>query len=93
MSLYKDTNNNIHDDADGFALTLPSWPIGCLLVTDEEAEAIRQSMIIPPTYQELRLAEYPPISNYIDGVVKGNATQVQTYIDACLAVKAKFPKS
>lgn len=40
----------------------------------------------------LRKAEYPPISDYIDGIVKGDQAQVQAYIDACLAVKAKYPK-
>ena len=45
-----------------------------------------------PTYQELRAAAYPPITDYLDGIVKGDAAQVQAYIDACLAVKALYPK-
>lgn len=44
------------------------------------------------TYADLRAAEYPPFTDYIDGIVKGDTVQVQTYIDACLAVKAKYPK-
>ena len=43
-------------------------------------------------YQESRQAEYPPMADYIDGIVKGDQAQVQAYIDACLAVKAKYPK-
>lgn len=43
-------------------------------------------------YQRDRASEYPPIADYIDGIVKGDQAQVQTYIDACLAVKAKYPK-
>lgn len=43
-------------------------------------------------HKELRQSEYPPITDYIDGIVKGDQTQVQVYIDACLAVKAKYPK-
>jgi hypothetical protein len=43
-------------------------------------------------YQRLRVKEYPPITDYLDGIVKGDNTQVQAYIDACLAVKAKYPK-
>jgi len=39
-----------------------------------------------------RQSEYPPMSDYLDGIVKGDQTQVQAYIDACLAVKAKYPK-
>ena len=45
-----------------------------------------------PTYQELRAAAYPPITDYLDGIVKGDAAQVQAYIDACLAVKSEYPK-
>lgn len=45
-----------------------------------------------PTYQELRAAAYPPITDYLDGIVKGDAAQVQEYVDACLAVKERFPK-
>lgn len=39
-----------------------------------------------------RAAEYPPMADYLDGIVKGDQAQVQAYIDACLAVKAKYPK-
>jgi len=43
-------------------------------------------------YKVKRAVEYPPASNYLDGIVKGDQAQVQAYIDACLAVKAKYPK-
>lgn len=43
-------------------------------------------------YQRQRAAEYPPMTDYLDGIVKGDQAQVQAYIDACLAVKAKYPK-
>lgn len=43
-------------------------------------------------YQRLRAAEYPDMKEYLDGVVKGDQQQIQAYIDACLAVKAKYPK-
>jgi len=43
-------------------------------------------------YQRKRSSEYPPITDYLDGIVKGDDAQVQAYIDACLAVKAKYPK-
>ncbi len=43
-------------------------------------------------YQRLRAAEYPPITDYIDGVVKGDQAQVDKYVADCLAVKAKYPK-
>lgn len=45
-----------------------------------------------PTYAELRAAEYPPMADYLDGIVKGDQVQVDKYIADCLAVKAKHPK-
>jgi hypothetical protein len=44
------------------------------------------------TYQRQRRFEYPPIEDYLDAIVKGDAAQLQRYTDACLAVKAKYPK-
>ena len=44
------------------------------------------------TYAEHRLLAYPPIADYLDGVVKGDQAQIQKYISDCLAVKAKYPK-
>jgi hypothetical protein len=43
-------------------------------------------------YKANRQAEYPPITDYLDGVVKGDQTQIDKYIADCLAVKAKYPK-
>ena len=43
-------------------------------------------------YQRDRAARYPLMVDYLDGVVKGDQEQIQAYIDACLAVKAKYPK-
>ena len=45
-----------------------------------------------PSYAELRRAAYPPLADLIDGLVKDDAAQIQAYKDACLAVKAKYPK-
>lgn len=55
-----------------------------------------------PTYQELRAAAYPDIREYLDAQVKinsGNETlvaegqsQLEDYYQACLAVKAQYPK-
>ena len=43
-------------------------------------------------YQRLRATEYPDVKEYLDGLVKGDAEQMQAYIDQCLAVKTKYPK-
>lgn len=54
--------------------------------------AIQQTDLANTEYQRQRAAEYPPVTDYLDGIVKGDQAQVQAYIDACLAVKAKYPK-
>ena len=51
-----------------------------------------QAYVDAHAYIAKRASEYPPITDYIDGVVKGDQAQIQAYIDACLAVKAKYPK-
>jgi hypothetical protein len=56
-------------------------------------DSIEKSKIPPvPTYSQLRQQEYPPVTDYIDGVVKGDQAQIDAYIAACQAVKAKYPK-
>ena len=65
-------------------------------IADSEASAIRQAKeqaaFNALNYSEKRRLEYPPVTDYLDGIVKGDQAQVQAYIDACLAVKAKYPK-
>jgi len=51
-----------------------------------------RALVDASAYQEQRAAAYPPATDYLDGIVKGDAAQVQAYVDACLAVKAKYPK-
>ena len=43
-------------------------------------------------YIAKRVAEYPPLTDYLDGVVKSDQAQIDKYIADCLAVKAKYPK-
>jgi hypothetical protein len=54
--------------------------------------ALVQADIDATAYIAKRAAEYPPMTDYLDAVVKGDTAQQQAYIDACLAVKAKHPK-
>jgi len=46
----------------------------------------------PNAYKFARAAEYPPMTDYLDGVVKGDQAQINKYIADCQAVKAKYPK-
>lgn len=43
-------------------------------------------------YLALREAEYPPMTDYLDAVVKGDQAQIDAYIAACKKVKLKYPK-
>ena len=47
---------------------------------------------ILPTYADLRRPEYPPLADYLDGIVKGDQLQIDKYIADCLDVKARHPK-
>ena len=51
-----------------------------------------QAYVDSQAYIAKRQAEYPPMADYLDAIVKGDTAQQQAYIDACLAVKAKYPK-
>jgi hypothetical protein len=51
-----------------------------------------QAYVDAHAYIAKRASEYPNVTEYLDGIVKGDQTQIQAYIDACLAVKARFPK-
>jgi hypothetical protein len=46
----------------------------------------------PEAYKYARAKEYPDFREYLDGIVKGDQAQIQAYIDACNAVKNKYPK-
>lgn len=47
----------------------------------------------PDAYKYARAREYPPVTDYLDGVVKGDQAQMDKYIADCLAVKLKYPKA
>jgi hypothetical protein len=51
-----------------------------------------QAYVDAHAYIAKRASEYPPVTDYIDGVVKGDQAQIDKYIADCLAVKAKYPK-
>ncbi|NCX56732.1 MAG: hypothetical protein EBW87_05990 [Burkholderiaceae bacterium] len=90
MPHFKNSNNELFwlDEGDDPAVWLPQ----CTPITDEEAEAIRAVQNPPMTYAQKRAREYPDFRDYLDGVVKGDQAQIDAYIAACQAVKAKYPK-
>jgi hypothetical protein len=94
MSHFKDSENKLYwlDDGVDSAIWLPQ----CTPITDEEANLIRVSeqaaLEASLTYAQKRASEYPPITDYLDGIAKGDQAQIDKYIADCLAVKAKYPK-
>jgi len=95
MKLFKDVDNNIYAyELDGSQDDLigDKTPI-----TDAEADSMRATInkasFDALTYSQKRASEYPPMTDYLDGIVKGDQTQIDKYIADCLAVKAKYPKA
>lgn len=91
FSYFKDDNNII------YAYDETQTPKeGLTPITEEEKEEIhrieREKFFNSLPYSEKRRSEYPPIEDYVDGVVKGDQSQIDDYIAKCLAVKAKYPK-
>ena len=84
------------DTYDGLKwLEKPVWEGGQKRPTkaEVEAEVARLQKEWEDTeYQRLRATEYPDFKEYLDGIVKENQEQIQAYIDACIAVKVKYPK-
>lgn len=88
-SLYPNVSY-IWDEKDAYDANGEAVVIDDALVNAEAARM--QAEHDAAQYQRDRAIEYPPMTDYIDGIVKGDQAQVQAYIDACLAVKAKYPK-
>ena len=86
---YKDQNNQIHQIPEGFEHLMAGWPVGYVKITDKEAESIRLSKVVPPTYSELRAAAYPPIVDQLDTIFHGGLDAWKAEIQA---VKTQFPK-
>jgi hypothetical protein len=57
-----------------------------------EVIAASEPATIEETYAQKRAREYPPMTDYLDGIVKGDQAQIDKYIADCLAVKIKYPK-
>lgn len=94
MKLYKDQYNNFfayEEDGSQDHLIGSKTP-----VTEEEiaaANAIKQQKEFDALpYSHKRAREYPPMADYLDGIVKGDQAQIDAYIAACKAVKNKYPK-
>lgn len=94
MPHFKDSNNQLYWLDDGVDPSI--WLPQCVQITEQEAailsENIQKAAFEELSYEQKRLMEYPPMADYLDGIVKNDQAQIQKYITDCLAVKAKYPK-
>ena len=87
---YKDLENNLHFlDSTEFEHLLP---VGCVQITDEEADSIRLSKVVPPTYSELRAAEYPSFADQADMQYWDKVNGTNNWETAIGTIKTKYPK-
>jgi len=67
-------------------------------MTDEEVSEMNtgidaaEAEFAATGYIQQRQSEYPPIEDYLDGLVKGDSAQVSKYLADCQAIKIKYPK-
>ena len=63
------------------------------MTAEEIAQAQQlQAYVDAHAYIAKRASEYPPMTDYLDAIVKNDQVQIDKYIADCLAVKAKYPK-
>jgi len=72
------------------------WKIEKIIV-EPEPEPEPEPDPLPPepapiTWKDKRNAAYPPITEYLDAVVKKDKRLIEEYIQKCLAVKKRYPK-
>jgi hypothetical protein len=89
---YKNLTNEIHQIPEGFEHLMAGWPVGYTLITDEEADAIIASKVVPPTYAEQRAAAYPTIQEQLDMQYWDGVNGTTIWADTIASVKSENPK-
>ena len=69
-----------------------SVPEGFDFIFRQEWGLTINESIIHRVIDTLRAESYPPMADYLDGLVKNDSAQIEKYINACQAVKVKYPK-
>lgn len=95
MKHYKNSNNEVF----GFDDT-QEVPSGLIPVTKFEAEILgkqnyeanRLVEIANLDYVRQRVLHYPNLGEFVDAWVKGDEAALEEYRQACLAIKAQYPK-
>lgn len=95
MKYFKDKNDKLYAfEEDG---SQDSYiKDGMIQITKKEVDEINakkdEEMFSAMSYSERRELEYPPFTDYLDGIVKDDKEQIESYIAACKAIKKKYPK-
>ena len=80
------------------AVTIREEEDGSVLCYDQSNNIITidqtlvDAWVDPNAWIEERILAYPPNTDYLDGIVKGDQEQIDKYIADCLAVKVQYPK-
>lgn len=80
--------SNIDPETGGPVITEGSPPSE----RQEEKMNLKMYELSVNSYIRNRIANYPPIEDYVDGIVKGDQEQIDKYIADCLKVKEDYPK-
>ena len=91
---YKDLENNLHFlDSAEFEHLLP---VGCVQITDNEADSIRLSKVVPPTKEELNAPILATLAaadlKIIRSVVEGDTVRIAAHNTAQATLRAKLLK-
>lgn len=96
MKYFKDSNNKIFAYAADGSQDHAMKP-NLTAITQEEANTLisdtKQAEFDKLNYVIKRRNSYPPITDYVDAWVKSDTVALEAYKQACLNVKARFPKS
>ena len=95
MKHYKDSQGNVYAyEADGSQDHL--MKPGLIPIQDSEVqvlvEANQQAMFNAQDYYRKRINSYPELGEFVVAWVKNDQAALEEYRQACLAVKAKYPK-
>ena len=91
VSLVPNAQVSCNEDTGEIVWHKPSSPPVTESQIDDERLRLG-SIRLSGEYERQRAKEYPPITDYLDAVVKGDQAQIAKYIADCQAVKAKYPK-
>lgn len=59
---------------------------------DQERQRITQEQFDKMSYAEKRMTSYPPMSDFLDAIVKDDQAAIRRYIETCRMVKQLYPK-